>query len=482
MPDSEAARAELLLLRGGLSWLKGDLVEALQGLRDGLAEARRRGNLQIVLASASELAWELLDINRWMEVDDWSEAEAALDEAIAISNRGIGRPVWPHCLLAMVRVRQGRLDAAHRLLAKAREEAAVYPSAWAENSLRLVEAELAVAEGSWSEALAAVEAVAAFQASLDNRCNWARTLEIWAEIHVRRGEPADLAQAQTLLREARAAYAGMGISGRVAMVNARLDELRSEINARVLDLGKVTQELEVAAQIQAGLLPEQVPQLPGWQLAAALVPARQTSGDFYDFIPLPGGRLGIVIADVADKGVGAALYMALSRTLIRTYAAVHADQPGLVLGAANERILDETHTDMFVTLFYGVLDPATGQVTYCNAGHNPPLLLRAGGQGDVQALGRTGLPLGIREEGATWEQATVALGPGDTLLLYTDGVTEAQTPAGAMFGQERLLAAAQATLGRPAQEVQAGLLAEMRRFLGDVPQSDDITVVVVVRE
>jgi serine phosphatase RsbU (regulator of sigma subunit) len=265
------------------------------------------------------------------------------------------------------------------------------------------------------------------------------------------------------------------------MVNARLDELRSEINARALDLGKVTQELEVAAQIQAGLLPEEVPQPPGWQLAATLVPARQTSGDFYDFIPLPGGRLGIVIADVADKGAGAALYMTLSRTLIRTYAAVHADQPALVLSAANERILAETHTDMFATLFYGVLDPATGQVTYCNAGHNPPLLLRAGGQGDVQALGPTGLPLGIQEE-ATWEQHVVELAPGDTLALYTDGVTEAQTSKGMMFGQERLLAVAQAGLGRSAQEIQDSLLAAIRHFVGNAPQSDDITLMVIVKE
>ena len=235
----------------------------------------------------------------------------------------------------------------------------------------------------------------------------------------------------------------MGATGFVAFADERIEALRADMHARLQAHGKVSRELAVAGRIQEGLLPEEVPALAGWQLAATLEPARETSGDFYDFIPLPGGHLGLVVADVADKGAGAALYMALSRTLIRTYATRFPSQPELVLGSANQRILDETHTGMFVTVFYGVLDPQTGTFRYCNAGHNPPILLKAEG---TTTLGRTGLPLGILED-TEWERGTVRLAPGDALVLYTDGVTEAQARDGVLFGQDRLLEVIEACRG-----------------------------------
>jgi PAS domain S-box-containing protein len=249
---------------------------------------------------------------------------------------------------------------------------------------------------------------------------------------------------------------------------------------QVLAHQKVEQELALAWQIQASFLPDDLPDVHGWQLTATLEPARETSGDFYDLIPLANGRLGIVIADVAGKGVGAALYMAVSRTLIRTYAVEYDTQPELALGAANRRILMDTHARLFVTVFYGVLDPATGTLTYCNAGHNPPYLLSARNGDAVQTLDRTGIPLGIFED-MTWEQRTVQLAPGDMLVLYTDGVTEAQNVQEAFFGKERLLEVARTNLGRPAQDVQEILIAEVHEFVGDAPQFDDITLMVIVR-
>jgi serine phosphatase RsbU (regulator of sigma subunit) len=244
---------------------------------------------------------------------------------------------------------------------------------------------------------------------------------------------------------------------------------------------KVAQELALAGEIQASFLPSALPIVAGWQLAATLEPARETSGDFYDFIPLPNGRLGIVVADVVDKGMGAALYMALSRTLIRTYAVEYDRQPELVFGAANRRILLDTHAKLFVTVFYGILDPTTGTLTYCNAGHNPPYFLSAQNKDMVQALGGTGLPLGIFEE-VTWTQESVQLAPGDTLVLYTDGIPEAQDQQQVFFGEERLQKTVQANLGGSAQDIQDALLAEVHRFGGDAPRLDDITVVVVVRD
>jgi serine phosphatase RsbU (regulator of sigma subunit) len=241
----------------------------------------------------------------------------------------------------------------------------------------------------------------------------------------------------------------------------------------------VLQELTVAAEIQASFLPEALPQREGWQLAAALRPARQTSGDFYDVLELPDGRLGLVIADVADKGTGAALFMALSRTLLRTFAFEYPDRPEKALYAANRRILSDSRSSMFVTAFYGILDPARASLRYCNAGHNPPYLLRAGAA--PLPLRNTGIPLGIVED-VTWTTETVALEPEDLLVLYTDGVSEAQNWAGEFFEVERLLATARAYPGQTAQTAVDCILAAVDRFVGDAPQSDDLTLLVVKRE
>jgi sigma-B regulation protein RsbU (phosphoserine phosphatase) len=250
--------------------------------------------------------------------------------------------------------------------------------------------------------------------------------------------------------------------------------------AQTLAHERVEQELVVAGEIQASFLPEALPDVPGWQLAATLEPARQTSGDFYDLIPLPNGRLGILIADVADKGTGAALYMALSRTLIRTYAVEHHARPDFTLRVANNRILTDAGVDLFVTAFYGALDPLTGRLTYCNAGHPPPLLIRGGNGGDVQKLTRTGLPLGVFP-GESWAQSTVQLEAGDVLVLYTDGITEAQDRREEFFGEKRLVATVKTHKGASAQDVQSVLMREVRAFSGDVPQYDDIAVMILVR-
>jgi serine phosphatase RsbU (regulator of sigma subunit) len=258
----------------------------------------------------------------------------------------------------------------------------------------------------------------------------------------------------------------------VAIENARLYEQAQQA---------IMRELTMAGQIQASFLPSDVPRVPGWQLAAALEPARETGGDFYDFIRLPNGRWGLVVADVADKGLGSALYMASCCTLIRTYAVEHHTRPDHVLSATNGRLIADTQADMFVTAFYGILDPSSGALTYCNAGHNPPYILSAQNTDQVRALPRTGMPLGI-EADATWEPETIQLGPGDVLLLYTDGITDALDEQEDFFRSERLLEVAQANLGRSAREIQDALLAEVHQFMGRAPQFDDITLLIVARD
>jgi len=244
---------------------------------------------------------------------------------------------------------------------------------------------------------------------------------------------------------------------------------------------KIEQEMAVAGKIQASFLPDRTPEIPGWELAVVLEPARETSGDFYDFIPLPDGRLGILIADVADKGTGAALYMAASRTLIRTFAAEYATQPELALGAANRHLLADTRADLFVSVFYGILDSTNSTMTYCNAGHNPPYLISNQDDVKTQALTRTGMVLGAIE-GETWEQRTIKLGVGDLLVLYTDGVTDANDGQGVFFGEKRLLDTVLAHRKRSTQEIQDSLMAEIHKFVGDAPRFDDITLMILKAE
>lgn len=243
---------------------------------------------------------------------------------------------------------------------------------------------------------------------------------------------------------------------------------------------KTLQELAFARRVQTSFLPDYVPPMPGWQIAASLTPARQVSGDFYDFVPLPDGRLGILIADVADKGLGPALYMALSRTLIRTFA-LQLDAPADALRAANQRLLEDVHSDLFVTVFYAVLDPKSGMLSYCNAGHPPALLFKRSNGGEAQSLGNTGMALGV-DEGAPLRQASVTLQPGDVLFLYTDGVTDAQNTQNEFIDLQAAMSPSQTSLGTSAEEIKEVVLERIRQFVGDAPQFDDITMIVLTRE
>lgn len=244
---------------------------------------------------------------------------------------------------------------------------------------------------------------------------------------------------------------------------------------------KMAQELALAGEVQASFLPHDLADIPGWQLTSTLQPAREMSGDFYDFIPLPNGLLGILVADVSDKGAGAALYMALSWPLVRTYAMEYPSQPETVLSAVNRRIINDTCSYHFVTVFYSVLDPDTGKLVYCNAGHWPPYLFNAHGGGSVQPLTRTGIPLGLSADGV-YEQAVAQLNPGAVLVLYTDGITEAQNVQRLFFGEDRLLESVRANFGYPAREIQESILADVKSFADNTPQSDDIALIVLKRD
>ncbi len=257
---------------------------------------------------------------------------------------------------------------------------------------------------------------------------------------------------------------------------------QAKVYEETLAYQRAAQELAFAGKIQASFLPNEMPRLKGWELAVTLLPARETSGDFFDFIPLPDGKIGILVADVADKGVGAALYMALSRTLIRTYAIEYIDSPPeVIFFSANERILQDARANLFVTAFYGILDQETGILTYCNAGHNPPYLFSPGNGNSFTSLPPTGMPMGI-EEHALWKQEIIQIQPGDVLVLYTDGIPDAMNVAEEFFKEDRLVETTLANLHLPAQELQTAILKNVQEFVGEASQFDDITLLVLRRD
>jgi phosphoserine phosphatase RsbU/P len=239
---------------------------------------------------------------------------------------------------------------------------------------------------------------------------------------------------------------------------------------------RYTKEMEIAKEIQVTFLPESVPKIPGIEVAAVTIPAMEIGGDLYDFIPVAGERTGFVIADVSGKGVSAALYMALSRTLLHASGGSEPD-PSPALRNANRLIYEDGRSSMFITVFYGVLDPERRQFSYVNAGHNPPLLMRAGESGSWMT-GAKGIALGVIPD-VSIDSSTLDLLPGDCIVLYTDGVTEAFNERDEYFGEERLLDFMARHPSGSAEELMTALLEEIRTFAGSAPQSDDITLVVI---
>ncbi|NCF66571.1 MAG: SpoIIE family protein phosphatase [Chloroflexi bacterium] len=241
---------------------------------------------------------------------------------------------------------------------------------------------------------------------------------------------------------------------------------------------RLQQELNVAHEIQASFLPEGNPDIPGCDVASFWQAARQVSGDFYDFLPRSDGSWGIVIADVADKGVPAALFMALSRTILRTVGFNRRD-PGQVLTRVNEIINIDAESDLFVTVFYAIWDPKTKVISFANGGHNPPIIMNK--KGEPRLLKAPGIALGVLPD-INIATHTVRLEREDTLILYTDGVTEAINEDYDEFGMERLYLTARAARRRNAQSMVKAISDSIQDHAGGTPQFDDVTLVILKRE
>ena len=264
-----------------------------------------------------------------------------------------------------------------------------------------------------------------------------------------------------------------GIAQQAALA-IQSDRLQDEMVLRE----RLETEVQLARQIQQTFIPQTLPILSGWDLASRWRTARQVGGDFFDVIELPGGGIGLFIADVADKGIPAALFMALTRTLVRA-AVTETESPAKALRRVNDLLIPDTQQGMFVTAVYAVLYPESGKLVYANAGHNPPLWLNR--KGKAERLTRTGMALGVLE-GEKMEERNIKLRSGDTLLFYTDGLSEAFSPGGDLFGEERILAALQADIEKSAERILQGIEASLDEFVGDEAQSDDLTMLLLRRE
>ncbi len=252
----------------------------------------------------------------------------------------------------------------------------------------------------------------------------------------------------------------------------------ASLHQAALEKERLERELELAFEMQSSLIPLRTPRIPGWDFAAYWKPARKVGGDFYDFVRV-GDELGMVIADVADKGMHAALFMALSRSIVRA-SVTAAPTPADGLTRANRLLCADAKGGMFVTLFYGQLDPSSGELAYVNCGHNPPLIYRTASR-EFEELGTTGIVLGF-DPAWPFEQRRACLEPGDYLVLYTDGVTEATGEGSEQFGDEQLVPSLLAGHGKAAGEVLDGVRAALEVFIGEATQFDDITLVVIKRE
>jgi len=255
----------------------------------------------------------------------------------------------------------------------------------------------------------------------------------------------------------------------------RVAQLVKEQAAEAAERERYEQELKVAQLIQQQFLPHELPNLPEWQIAAYYGPARVVGGDFYDFIDLGEGRIGVVVGDVTDKGVPAALVMARTHSIMRAEAP-RLIEPGLVLARANELLAPEMPPRMFVTCLYGVLEPATGRFVFANAGHNLPYVRTTGGVIELRA---TGLPLGLMP-GIVYEETEGFVGQGEAMLLYSDGMVEQHGPGREMYGFPRLREAM--ATDDAGSVLLDRLLDELHAFTGPgVEQEDDITLVTLRR-
>lgn len=476
-------RLSLILLEGQLERSLGNVSRSIELFSELVKEAASLNDVDLIQQGNYYLAEIFLE-SVFMEEGVITADKVGMAEGFIQNADAAGENTQPGYFLlsqlTVIAALKGDQKEADRLFSLLKSP--VYGSnAYSNAIIALTDARLAGVSNQLKVALQRYEKSLPIFKKMKARWWTAHIMLEMAIMHILRNEPEDNESAQVLLREALADFRYMRCDYYPDVIIDKLRIVRQQVRDHATTNRKNKRELDEAGKVQTSFIPANLPTFPGWQIAATLEPARETSGDFFDFILLPGDKIGIVIADVGDKGAGAALYMAMCRTLFRSYASTYPDDPARVIAAVNERIMSDTQNGIFLTAVYAILNPATSDFVYANAGHNPPCLLSPTTGSAMNSLERTGTLIGIFPE-STWTNRSLRLGEGDILVLYTDGVTEAQDEQDEMYENDRFCQVLFINRQAPASSMMSAILQDVRQFIGTAPIFDDITLIVIKKE
>jgi serine phosphatase RsbU (regulator of sigma subunit)/class 3 adenylate cyclase len=474
------------LLEGELKRYKGQFNLAVETFTDLIDRSRQIGDQHHFIEAHRALAETILEPHLIrdpnLNANDIEITFSLLTEALnQVEDDQILAQVPLYCLQSDMFVLKENFDNAEIFIKKAEQVFRAQPTMQDRFRLILSQARLEGARQAYDRALKLLNYADQLLEKTEGRWWRARVWLALGNLHLERNEPEDVDQAQNYLRESLAEFREMDVAYYPEVIVEKLRQVKRISRAQAIAHRKITEELAQAGRVQHTFIPTHSPNVPGYDISGVLLPARETSGDFYDFIERDNHQLGVVIADVGDKGAGAALYMAMSRTLIRTYAGENQMNPGQVLYQVNRRILTDTQHGIFLTVVLGILDPDQGGFTYVNAGHNPPILLKKKqDQMTYHFLEKTGTLVGIFDE-INWEEKQIALDPGDVLVLYTDGITEAQDDAGQFYGSDRFYEVLESEFTTSAEAFRNRILENIQAFTGSSPRLDDVTLIVISR-
>ena len=474
-------------LEGSLYRFQGELNKAVNKFTDLMDRSREIGDTVQMFEAHLALAETILEPHLLDEpnnnISDIDYSLTMLEEIYnQVKQDDVDSQVRYYCLLNDIYTVMNHFDKAREALNEAELVYREQPSMQDRFLVILSHARLEAGQGNHPKALSLLSQVERLLTKTEGRWWLARVWLEMAIIHLKQNEPEDIDQAQNLLRESLAEFREMNVDYYPDIIIEKLRQVKDISRSQAIAHRKLSEELTQAGKVQHNFIPTHSPTIPGFDISGVLLPARETSGDFFDFIDLGNGKLGVVIGDVGDKGAGAALYMAISRTLIRTYAGENNLQPKDVLKQVNRRILMDTQHGIFLTLVFGILDPKQGTFTYVNAGHNPPILVRnKENQVSLTHLEKTGSLLGIYEDN-TWEEKQIKIKPQEVLILYTDGITEAQDGRDDFFGIDRLYQVLESGFTTEAEIYRNRILESVHNFSEGTPRLDDITLIVISRE
>ncbi len=477
----------LSFLEGCLHRFKGEFNLAIETFTDLIDRSRQIGDQQQLVEGHRALAETILEPHLIGDSkNNGSDIDITLNMLTDVQKQTQSDPslstVSFFCLLSDVYAQKQQFLKAQQALDTAEEAYRDQPIMQDRARVIIAKARLEAGQSHIQKAIDLLHEADRLLEKMEGR--WWRA-RVWLEIgdlHFKRNEPEDVDQAQNLYRESLSEFREMDVAYYPEVILEKLRQVKYVSRAQAIAHRKITEELAQAGRVQHTFIPTHSPNLEGYDISGVLLPAHETSGDFYDFIDRGKNDLGVVIADVGDKGAGAALYMAMSRTLIRTYAGENLMNPKQVIHQVNRRILTDTQHGIFLTVVFGILEAAQGLFTYVNAGHNPPFLLRKDqGNIEISQLEKTGTLIGIFDENI-WEERKVTLQPGEVLVLYTDGITEAQNEAGEFYGTQRFLEALKTEFTTSAEIYRNSILESVQAFSGNTPRLDDITLIVISRD